>query len=89
MSEVIRLSNTDDYRATLGVITFNRKQAQLIETMLVELNDHTINEWMERTEDNTDGSVYVKKLHNEQGDERKILIYYIATSNETGSFGPL
>ncbi|HKY30812.1 MAG TPA: AAA domain-containing protein, partial [Pyrinomonadaceae bacterium] len=68
-------------RQTVGVVTFNRKQADLIEEVLEERaeNDAAFRYAMaaerERREHGEDMSFFVKNVENVQGDERDIIIF--------------
>lgn len=68
-------------RPTLGVVTFNRKQADLIEEVLEEraLRDdrfaRALNEEREREERGEDVSFFVKNVENVQGDERDVIVF--------------
>lgn len=68
-------------RPTIGVVTFNRKQAKLIEDRLearAEENDDFRNAFIEeqqRTEDHEDVGFFVKNVENVQGDERDLIIF--------------
>jgi primosomal replication protein N'' len=68
-------------RPSIGVVTFNRKQADLIEQHL-ELRaeqDATFRlaytQELERSEDGEDMSVFVKNVENVQGDERDVIVF--------------
>jgi hypothetical protein len=74
---------------SVGVITFNAQQRDLIENMLRDSNDERIALAL----DETDG-LFVKNLENVQGDERDCILFSIAFSaNDKGivplNFGPL
>lgn len=74
---------------SVGVITFNAQQRDLIENMLRDSDDERI----ERALDEPDG-LFVKNLENVQGDERDSILFSIAFSaNDKGvvplNFGPL
>jgi len=74
---------------SVGVITFNAQQRDLIENMLRDSDDERI----ERALDEPDG-LFVKNLENVQGDERDTILFSIAFSaNDKGvvplNFGPL
>lgn len=68
-------------RPSVGVVTFNRKQADLIEERLelrAEQDEDfrsSYREESERNEDGEDMSVFVKNVENVQGDERDIIIF--------------
>jgi hypothetical protein len=74
---------------SLGIITFNAQQRDLIENLLRDAGDERI----VRALDEPDG-VFVKNLENVQGDERDCILFSVAFSaNEKGvvplNFGPL
>jgi hypothetical protein len=68
-------------RPSVGVVTFNRKQADLIEDVLEQraLQDPAFGEAYrqecERIEEGEDMGVFVKNVENVQGDERDIIIF--------------
>ena len=75
---------------SLGVVTFNKEQRDLIETLLRQSSDDRIGEALD---EKTEG-LFVKNLENVQGDERDTILFSIAFSkNEKGdlplNFGPL
>ena len=80
-------------RPSVGVVTFNRKQADLIEEVL-ELRaqeDPVFREAYrlesERNEDGEDMGVFVKNVENVQGDERDIIIFSSTFGrNKLGTF---
>lgn len=80
-------------RPTVGVVTFNLKQAALIEEVLEDLaarDDYfkrVFEEESKRTEDGEDLGFFVKNLENVQGDERDIIIFSTTFGYDpTGSF---
>lgn len=66
---------------TLGVVTFNRKQADLIDEVLEELaeGDRGFREALTRERDRVEGGedvgFFVKNVENVQGDERDIILF--------------
>ncbi|QJI29218.1 DUF4011 domain-containing protein [Pseudomonas sp. ADAK18] len=68
-------------RPSVGVVTFNRKQADLIEERLElraeqdEAFRAAYSQERERSEDGEDMSVFVKNVENVQGDERDIIVF--------------
>ncbi|HRD95343.1 MAG TPA: AAA domain-containing protein [Rubrivivax sp.] len=68
-------------RASVGVVTFNRKQADLVEDLLERRaeTDHAFREAYrqerERVEAGEDMAVFVKNVENVQGDERDIIVF--------------
>lgn len=78
---------------TVGVVTFNRKQADLIEEIIEEKaeNDPAFRRSLaierERVEGGEDMSFFVKNVENVQGDERDVIIFSSTFGrNAQGSF---
>lgn len=78
---------------SLGVVTFNRKQADAIEDALEDRaeNDSAFREALmrerERTEQGEDMGFFVKNVENVQGDERDIIVFSTTFGrNEHGAF---
>jgi len=81
------------HRPSVGVVTFNRKQADLIEEALEDRCgiDPAFREAFrlesERTEDGEDMGIFVKNVENVQGDERDVIIFSSTFGrNRQGSF---
>ncbi|MDR2654135.1 MAG: hypothetical protein LBB39_02400 [Mycoplasmataceae bacterium] len=80
---------------SIGVITFNINQKNLIESLLEKSNDGDYLEEKKRINtNNEDNSIFIKNLENIQGDERDIIIISVAyAKDENGrflnSFGPI
>jgi len=66
-------------KETIGIITFNIKQKELIQDLLIEANNKFINNELNRVNPTTgdDESLFVKNIENVQGDERDIIIFSI------------
>jgi hypothetical protein len=68
-------------RKSVGVVTFNRKQADLIEEVLETRAERdpsfrdTLTQERERVENGEDMGFFVKNVENVQGDERDIIIF--------------
>ncbi|WP_239435329.1 AAA domain-containing protein [Sphingomonas sp. ACRSK] len=66
---------------TIGVVTFNRKQADLIEEVLEERAEHdaafrtALTRERERVEGGEDMGLFVKNVENVQGDERDVIVF--------------
>lgn len=80
-------------RDTIGVVTFNRKQADLIEDVLEEraISDPHFREVLaqerERVEHDEDVSFFVKNVENVQGDERDVIVFSSTFGrNDQGQF---
>jgi primosomal replication protein N'' len=81
------------HRPSVGIVTFNRKQADLIEDLLEERAESdaafraAYSQESERYEDGEDMSVFVKNVENVQGDERDIIVFSSTFGrNAQGSF---
>ncbi|MDO5700259.1 MAG: DUF4011 domain-containing protein [Bowdeniella nasicola] len=68
---------------SIGVVTFNAPQRDLIEAMLLDLEDDAIAQSLE----SADG-VFVKNLENVQGDERDTILFSIAFSKKKNGIIP-
>ncbi|TPQ52723.1 histidine kinase, partial [Prosthecomicrobium hirschii] len=80
-------------RPSIGVVTFNRKQADLIADVLEETAEgdpafrQTLVAERERVDHGEDMSFFVKNVENVQGDERDIIIFSTTFGrNEAGAF---
>lgn len=80
-------------RPSIGVVTFNRKQADLIEDLLEARAEEdaafraAYSQECERYEDGEDMSVFVKNVENVQGDERDVIVFSSTFGhNAQGSF---
>lgn len=68
-------------RPCVGVVTFNQKQAQLIQNVLEARAEQdegfrlAYHEEQQRLEDDEDMSFFVKNVENVQGDERDVIIF--------------
>ena len=81
----------DDPAASIGIVTFNIQQRDLIHGLLSSSEVPGVAEAVERDDD---GSLFVKNLENVQGDERDVILFSIAfAKNDKGvlplNFGPL
>ncbi|CAJ1581898.1 DUF3320 domain-containing protein [[Mycobacterium] wendilense] len=84
-----RFASSPDVAPSIGVITFNAQQRDLIENMLRDAGDDRLLQAL----DEPDG-LFVKNLENVQGDERDTILFSVAFSkNDKGvvplNFGPL
>lgn len=87
------LSAPRGQRPSVGIVTFNRKQADLIEDVLEARAEKdtafraAYSQESERYEDGEDMSVFVKNVENVQGDERDVIIFSSTFGrNAQGSF---
>jgi hypothetical protein len=86
-------TSAGDRRPSLGVVTFNRKQADLIGDRLEERAEkdagfrRVLGEESQRKQDGEDMSFFVKNVENVQGDERDIVVFSTTFGrNESGVF---
>ncbi|MDV3130186.1 DUF3320 domain-containing protein [Mycobacterium sp. 21AC1] len=84
-----RFTASPDVAPSLGVITFNAQQRDLIENMLRDAG----NDRLVHALDEPDG-LFVKNLENVQGDERDTILFSVAFSKKDNgvlplNFGPL
>ncbi|WFU04592.1 AAA domain-containing protein (plasmid) [Rhizobium sp. CB3171] len=87
------LWNADGRKPTVGVVTFNRKQADLIDEVLEaraqrdEQFRTTLARERDRVEGGEDVGFFVKNVENVQGDERDVIIFSSTFGrNAQGSF---
>ncbi|MBK5074687.1 DUF4011 domain-containing protein [Budviciaceae bacterium CWB-B4] len=80
-------------RPSVGVVTFNQKQAQLIQNVLEAKAEQdegfrlAYYEEQQRLEDDEDMSFFVKNVENVQGDERDVIIFSTTFGrNHQGTF---
>lgn len=90
LARLQKLTLTDDYKKTIGIITFNKNQADLIEALLDKVNDPLINEWRERYNANGEYiGLFVKNIENVQGDERDIILFSLGYDKSVNMYGPI
>jgi hypothetical protein len=81
-----------DAQQSIGVVTFNRQQQELILDLLEATGDPQI---LHLLKPDTDNGIFVKNLENVQGDERDVILFSAAFSKRPGdramplNFGPL
>ena len=76
---------------SVGVVTFNTQQRDLIRTRLLESGDPDV---VASVESEAENALFIKNLENVQGDERDVIIFSLGFSkNDRGvlplNFGPL
>jgi superfamily I DNA and/or RNA helicase len=93
--EIVKKICSEENHGTIGIITFNITQKELIFDKLQKCNDKKINEeFLRKNQEGENVSLFVKNLENVQGDERDIIIFSIAFArNLEGkflqNFGPI
>lgn len=93
VAEIVRRYRDPDLRGlSIGVVTFNVKQRDLIENLLKKQyqKDQKLDAWANNSED----PLFVKNLENVQGDERDVILFSIGYGpDEKGrismNFGPI
>ncbi len=86
VDEVIkRVKNKELSKHSIGVVTFNEAQQNLIEDLL----DKEFSKHPEYTSTPGDEPIFVKNLENVQGDERDVILFSITYGHDkkTGNFG--
>ncbi|WP_027124131.1 AAA domain-containing protein [Mycoplasmoides pirum] len=84
------LTRTEDYDKSLGVITFNKTQTELIENLMDKMNDPFVNEWRDRYNENDEYiGLFVKNVENVQGDERDIILFSLGYDKSVSNYGPI
>ncbi|MFC7752037.1 DUF4011 domain-containing protein [Tsukamurella soli] len=92
VAEITRLVSPPRRERSIGVVTFNRQQQELIQLLLDECDDPAVADLLRP--DVQDG-LFVKNLENVQGDERDLILFSTAFSKRPGedrmplNFGPL
>ncbi|WP_434810134.1 DUF4011 domain-containing protein [Microbacterium sp. bgisy189] len=82
-------------KPSIGIVTFNERQRELIEDLLIQSNDRGIRAAMDEQKMGRNDVLFVKALEQVQGDERDIIIFSVAFSKQKPSnriptnFGPL
>ncbi|EGD57092.1 DUF4011 domain-containing protein [Gordonia neofelifaecis] len=92
VAEVRRLVHATPPQRSIGIVTFNRQQQDMVLNLLEATKDETILDLLDA--DAVDG-LFVKNLENVQGDERDVILFSTAFSKRPGdsqmplNFGPL
>lgn len=92
VNEVIRRMNVDGLERSIGVVSFNKNQADLIEDILNE-KFATRPELMQINRQ-AEEPIFIKNLENVQGDERDVILFSVgygpdAEGKVSMNFGPL
>ena len=88
------LAKAGDRPPSLGIVTFNEPQRELIEDLLVSRGDRGIAAAMDEKRAGRSDVLFVKALEQVQGDERDVIIFSVAFSKQANgniptNFGPL
>lgn len=83
VEEIRQLSHQDE--ASLGVVTFNSQQRDLVLDLLESDEDPRIQEQMQQETE----PLFVKNLENVQGDERDVILFSLAFSEDEKGRVPL
>ncbi|MDR1080775.1 MAG: DUF4011 domain-containing protein [Deltaproteobacteria bacterium] len=96
VAEILRDNLTGGEQVSVGVVTFNIQQQELIERLLDGLRDgdRRLSRFFPDVEDPVPEPVMVKNLENIQGDERDIMIFSVcygfdSRGRASANFGPL
>lgn len=87
-----RLTSPETVDQSIGVVTFNIQQRDLIASMLEQLDDPAVAAALEKEPAER---LFVKNLENVQGDERDVILFSLAFSKDPSTgrlplqFGPL
>ncbi|MBX3077964.1 MAG: DUF3320 domain-containing protein [Cryobacterium sp.] len=89
---VRRLNDPEQSKFSIGVVTFNRPQQRLIQTMLVETEDPVVLKAIDK--ELTPEAVTIWNLETVQGSERDVMLFSVAFSKDSSgklsrNFGPL
>lgn len=79
---------------SVGIVTFNEQQRELIESLLAKSPDPRVAAVMDEGTMGRGGALFVKALEQVQGDERDLIIFSVAFSKQANgripiNFGPL
>ena len=93
VEEVVKRFNNPKLRSqSVGIVTFNAKQMELIENLLAKQceNNPELDAWV----NDKKNPVFVKNLENVQGDERDVIIFSICYGPDekghvSNNFGPI
>lgn len=100
VEQVIEILRNDSRHPTLGIITFNKQQADLINDIFEERMTENVEYRMlieeAKTRKNGEESVglFIKNIENVQGDERDVILFSVGYAKDTAGkmvsqFGPL
>lgn len=85
-----RFQQSETARWSMGVVTFNKEQMELIDTMLSRSKVEGVAEALKRGHENDPTGLIVRNLENVQGDERDVILFSVAFSPlEPGGTVPL
>jgi hypothetical protein len=88
------IAEAGDDPPSIGIVTFNEAQRELIEDLLIASGDRGIAAAMDENKTGRSDVLFVKALEQVQGDERDIIVFSVAFSKQANgkiptNFGPL
>ncbi|MFG6491274.1 DUF4011 domain-containing protein [Microbacterium sp. P03] len=88
------IAEAGDNPPSIGIVTFNEPQRELIEDLLIASGDRGIAAAMDENKTGRSDVLFVKALEQVQGDERDIIVFSVAFSKQANgkiptNFGPL
>lgn len=88
------LVHSTDAMPSVGIVTFNEQQRQLIEDLLHASADAKVSDVLDESKMGRGEALFVKALEQVQGDERDVIVFSIAFSKQANgkvptNFGPL
>ncbi|MGO1287036.1 MAG: DUF4011 domain-containing protein [Cellulosimicrobium funkei] len=92
--EKVRELLADPNPPTIGIVTFNEQQRQLIEDLLKDTDDAAVRAACNESAMGPSDVLFVKALEQVQGDERDVVLFSVAFSKQANgkiplNFGPL
>ncbi|WP_338965306.1 AAA domain-containing protein [Spiroplasma endosymbiont of Sarcophaga carnaria] len=94
VQEILNILDNRKNNETIGVVAFNKNQANLILEKLEKLNDPIV-EWEMNGKSDVNKFLFVKNLEEVQGDERDIIIFSVSFARDSvtnrlkRNFGPI
>ncbi len=90
VKQVLKFVNDDSLfmKKSIGVVTFNTKQKELIEEKIFNLGNERINSLFDwKNDEGEDLSIFVKNIEDIQGEERDYIIFSVAYSSDVRNYG--
>ncbi len=92
VKQIIKFVENDKFymKKSIGVVTFNVKQKEMIEDKIFSLGHERINNLFDwKGKEGEDLSIFVKNIEDIQGEERDYIIFSIAYSNNVRNYGSI